>query len=65
MKKLFALIFTAALLLVSLAGCADSAAYIPENPASDFEYEVNEDNTVSITKYIGESTILRIPICKY
>ena len=33
----------------------------PANPASDFEYKI-ENNQVTITKYIGESTEVRIPV---
>ncbi len=31
------------------------------NSASDFEYYINDDNTVTITKYIGKSTDVVIP----
>ncbi len=68
MKKSTSLIL-AVLFVLSLffTGCVnepietDPFADIPETPAEMFEYEDNEDGGITITKYIGEDTAVKIP----
>ena len=36
-------------------------AEFPSNPASDFEYEINGENEIIITNYIGQSQTVVIP----
>ncbi len=59
MKKLCTLLALVLLLsCIPMAGCTTE----PEpNPATDFEYEVNEDGGITITKYIGKEADVVIP----
>lgn len=53
-KKVFLVLLL--LMVIILFGCGKKA-----NPASDFEYTVMEDDTIEITKYIGDETDVVIP----
>ena len=57
MKKTLALLLSAVLLFTMLVGCSNQTP----NPASDFEYQVREDGTIEITKYIGTADQVVIP----
>jgi len=73
MKRIFGLIISVGLLLTLFVGCNNSsnpsitqttepAETIQQpNPASDFEYETNEDGGITITRYIGQSKNVIIP----
>jgi len=73
MKKITLLVLSL-LLTVSLFACQDQSDDTPETtapeteneipeatPASDFEYEVNDDGDIVITKYIGNEAEVVIP----
>lgn len=61
MKKIHALFLSAILLLGCLAGCTPSVDEEP-NPASDFEYAANSEQTgILINKYIGTGENVVIP----
>lgn len=76
MKKAILVLLTLSLLTTAFAGCASSpdtsekaattttAAPDTENPASDFEYKENNENSkggIAITKYVGTDTTVIIP----
>ena len=56
MKKTLSLLLSILMLLPLLYSCGDK-----ENPASDFEYEENEDGGITITNYIGTDADVVIP----
>lgn len=63
MKKILILIFSVAL-CVTLAACSNvpTDSNEPMDAASDeYQFEVNSDNTVTITKYTGEGGDVKIP----
>ena len=41
--------------------CKSADTNLPESPATDFEYEENADGGITITKYIGSESAVRIP----
>jgi hypothetical protein len=59
MKKLCTLL--ALVLLLSCMPMSGCTAEPEPNPATDFEYEIGEDGTVAIERYIGESAEVVIP----
>ena len=77
MKKTILVLLTLSLLTTAFVGCASSPDDTPkkpaattatapdtENPASDFEYKENNENSkggIAITKYVGTDTDVIIP----
>ena len=63
MKKIVVLLLFAVAMLVALSGCNDSSDYPDKeaNPASDFEYEKNDDGGITIMKYVGTDETVVIP----
>lgn len=57
MKKVVLFLLISAMLLTSLLGCN----FRKENPPSDFEYSIDEDGGVRITKYVGDGLHVVIP----
>ena len=62
MKKSFLFPLLLCLALLSFSGCNSSLPprNVP-NPSSDFEYEVNNEGGITITKYVGKSCDVIIP----
>ena len=75
MKKILALLLALFLFIATFTGCADEnpgkqdpnnednqpPVQDTENPATDFEYEENEDGGITIKKYIGTSADVIVP----
>lgn len=67
MRKFLALLLVVSLFVVALSGCNNGDITNEQNqtatpnPASDFEYETNEDGGITITRYIGQSKNVVIP----
>lgn len=75
MKKIFALLLALFLFIATFTGCDEDTPENKDpnnegnqppvqdnaNPASDFEYEENEDGGITISKYIGTDTDVIIP----
>lgn len=57
-KRFFSILMVLVTIVLTLTGCAYSTDQ--ENPATDFEYEVESDNVI-ITKYVGTDTEVIIP----
>lgn len=65
MKSVY-VVFVSFLIVTILAAChsapKDSTANLPENPKTDFQYEISEDkDRIYISKYIGASQVVVIP----
>ena len=64
MGKRVSLIALILLMLSLLVGCnveSDELDPASPNPVSDFEYEVNKDGGITITKYVGTDKSVVIP----
>jgi len=77
MKKTLTLLLSGLLVLSILSGCgnpdrpdngsetesfSETEAEVQQpNPATDFEYEINEEGGITITKYVGDKTEVIIP----
>ncbi|MDE6111763.1 MAG: leucine-rich repeat domain-containing protein, partial [Eubacterium sp.] len=57
-KKAFCLLLSL-VMLFSIAACIDLSAYAATS--EDYEYEILDDGTVEITKYLGSDSIVSIP----
>ena len=75
MKKIFALLLALFLFTANFIGCAEDTPELKdpnneenqppvqdtENPATDFEYEENEEGGITIVKYIGTNADVIVP----
>ncbi len=64
MKKRVSLVVLILLMMSLLVGCnvgSDELDPASPNPVTDFEYEVNKDGSVTITKYVGTDKSVVIP----
>lgn len=60
MKKIIALALSIAMLL-SIGTCVSMSAYGATSADKNFEYEILDDGTVSVTKYLGKSEYVGLP----
>ena len=63
MKKTLCLFLTLVLVAAIFVGCGniDGTEDLQESPVGDFEYETNDENGITVLKYIGQSDTVVIP----